>query len=181
MAICGAQYVVWLTKIAGVIGAYFCGCYNVYRICFDSDFTKPDNYRWLIVYIYLVVFCLAIIVAELGLLKHRVFSKFGKFLTSFSGRGLIYLFVGGLMFDRNDNNYYNYIPGIYMILIAVFNIIIQCAFKKKYEAYLKGETLDEIEYDEQEDDGKSKKKKKKTNKKRKNSINDGSDEDGTYY
>jgi hypothetical protein len=108
----------YLLKGAGLLGATASGFYTTYRIMWNFD-----DLRWAIVFCYLVVFNMMMISAELNLLGHRHFRRFGRFLTTFVGRAFFYIFIGGLMLDGVPG----WIIGIYLMTLGVVNIIAQCA------------------------------------------------------
>ena len=115
-------------KVLGMIGALGTGMYTTFIIMWGDDL----QFRTAIVFFYLAIFCVFIISAELGLLNHPHFRKFGRFLTTCVGRAAFYIFIGGLQLDG-----YGYITGIYMISLGVLNVLLQCFCAEKIEKDLK--------------------------------------------
>lgn len=116
----------WLTgnksrivlKIAGILGSLGAGCYCAFRLMWNFE-----NLRMGIVYAYLTLFCAILLSAELTLLDmHRHFKQFGRFLTTFTGRALVYIFIGGLMLEGVPG----YVVGIYLITLGIVNLLAQC-------------------------------------------------------
>jgi hypothetical protein len=113
----GSRGTLLLLKVLGILGAIGCGEYATYSVMWH-----PDGFRWAILFFYIVLFSLFIITAELELLQHKVFKQFSKFLTTFTGRAIFYIFIGGLLLKD-----YGWIPGIWMISVGFLNVIAQCA------------------------------------------------------
>lgn len=105
-----------ILKALGVAGAIACGLFSTYKLMW-----QPESVRWAIVFFYVSFFSLFIISAELGLLNHKQFRKFGMFLTTYSGRAAFYIFLGGLLLHD-----YGWIPGVYMLCLGVTNVVAQC-------------------------------------------------------
>lgn len=119
---CGPKTVLYLIRGAGLLGGFGGGLDTTYKLMWPETF----NIRWAIIFFYLCIFCLFIISAELDLLNHPIFKKFGRFMTTFSGRAFFYLFIGGLI--MNGSEWYQYIPGVYLCACAILNIVALCCW-----------------------------------------------------
>ena len=126
----GPKTMTYVLKGLGVTGAVGCGWYTSFKLMWDNE-----NVRWAIVFFYLSFFCIAIVSAELNLLNHPHFSKFGRFLTTYVGRAVFYIFIGGLLLDGNG-----WYPGMYMIILGVVNIVSQCLFSDQLDAQVSATT-----------------------------------------
>ena len=131
----GPNTILYLIRVAGIIGGYAGGLQTTYRLMWPVEF----NIRTEILMGYLTIFNLLILSAEFNLLDHPIFKKFGKFMTTFSGRAFFYVFIGGLILDGDV--WYEYIPGVYMLCVALLNIIALCCWGNYLEGATKGGAL----------------------------------------
>ena len=107
-----------ILKIAGLLGCFGAGCYCCFGVMWNFQ-----NLRMSIVLVYLTAFCAILLSAELKLLDmHRHFKQCGRFLTTFTGRALMYIFIGGLLLEGVAG----YIVGIYLITLGIVNMLAQC-------------------------------------------------------
>jgi hypothetical protein len=118
-------------KVFGIIGAFGCGCYTTYGVMYDAA-----DLRSRILFFYLAWFCVVLLSAELNLLAHRHFKRFGRFATTFTGRALLYIFIGGLLL----NGWIGYTIGGYLIALGLANIVGQFAFPSAEDAALDSQT-----------------------------------------
>ena len=113
----GPQTMMYIFKIAGILGAAASGFYTTWRLMWN-----PGGLRFAIVYCYLVLFSMMLLSAELSLFQHRHFKRFGRFLTTLSGRSFMYIFMGGLML----NDLPGYIVGIYLMCLGFLSLFASC-------------------------------------------------------
>lgn len=111
---------VYALKAAGILGTLASGFYTTYRLMWNFD-----DLRWAIVFSYLVVFSVMLLSAEMNLLAHRHFKRFGRFLTTYVGRAFFYIFIGGLMLEGIEG----WVIGIYLMSLGLINIFAQCMCK----------------------------------------------------
>lgn len=121
---CGEKTPLYVLTGLGLLGAVGSGLYTTYMFLWEYE-----NIRWSIIHLYLTFFSVAIVSAELGLLNHPAFKKFGMFLTTFTGRAFFYIFIGGLVLDG-----WGWACGIYMIALGLLNLFAQCAWSDALSA-----------------------------------------------
>ena len=123
--------IIIVLKVLGVIGAFASGCYTTYGVMYNAE-----DLRSRILFFYLSWFAVIMLSAELNLLAHRHFKRFGRFATTFTGRALFYIFIGGLLL----NGWIGYTIGGYLIGLGVFNIVGQFMFPNSEDAKLDSQT-----------------------------------------
>lgn len=114
----GPKTLPYLLKAACVLGCVGSGFYTTYKLIWEFS-----NLRWTIVFGYCTVFAVLLLSAELNLLAHRHFKRFGRFMTTFVGRAFFYIFIGGLLLEGIEG----WCVGIYLMTLGVINIGAQCA------------------------------------------------------
>ena len=115
---CGPRTLYYILQVGGIVGAVASGLYTTYMLMWEYT-----TLRWAIMYFYLTVFSFAIIIAELGFLQHKAFHTYAMFLTTYTGRGLFYIFMGGLLLKD-----WGIVVGIYMFTMAILNIGSVCCY-----------------------------------------------------
>lgn len=120
----GPRTVYYLLKIAGIFGAISAGIYTCNKLMYDYQ-----NIRWSIIDFYETLFSLFIVSAELEQLEHPALKKFGLFLTTYIGRAIFYIFMGGLLLDGS----WGMVPGIWLLVCGVINIMALCACKEQLD------------------------------------------------
>ena len=119
---CGAKTSVYVTKAVTLASALAAGLFCTHEMMYYSG---SDKMRWHLIYFYLTVLSLLILTAEFNLLRHRIFRAFGQFLTTNTGRGITYFFMGGLMIL---NGTYGLVIGICLMVAGVMTLFSWCFF-----------------------------------------------------
>ena len=98
-------------KYAGITGSLVSVGYSVYMLLIRFDFVLA------FMYVYLILFAISLIAAELGFFQGNSYQAYVLFMTTHTGRGLFYIFVAGLLLRGWG------IPvASYLILIGFMNI-----------------------------------------------------------
>ena len=135
---CGSNTTLIILKICGLLGAVGSGLYTTFEVMYSASGEENNQIRWKIINTYLSIFAIVITSAELNLLRHPQMAKFGAFLTTFTGRAILYVFIGGLLLKS-----WGFIPGIWMLATAGLNITAQCMCPKALLGEVSGKKPDE--------------------------------------
>eukprot|EP00760_Papus_ankaliazontas_P010740 PhM_4_TR14427/c0_g2_i1/m.24274 len=121
---CGAKTVPLTLHALGIVGAVAAGLYTTDKLMWDHG-----SLRWAIMYTYLIAFSFVVIVAELGFLQANVFRTYAMFLTTYTGRGIFYIFFGGLLLKG-----WGLVVGIYLMVVGGVNICSVCCLSEHLKA-----------------------------------------------
>jgi hypothetical protein len=116
-------------KGLGVIGCLGSAAYSVWRELIneeDRGTSEDGSFRWRLLYGYVVLFCFALIVAEIEKVPKK-YMKHVTFLNSYAGRSIMYIFVGTLQFKY----WVGFITGSYMIAVGILNLLLRKLAKRK--------------------------------------------------
>jgi hypothetical protein len=126
---CGSNTTLYILRACGLLGAIGSGLYTTFMVMYAPASSDQATWRWKVIYFYLAFFSVAITSAELDLLRHPAMQKYGNFLTSFTGRAILYVFIGGLLLHE-----WGFVPGCFMLFTAGLNIVAQCFCPKALRA-----------------------------------------------
>mmetsp|Transcript_2034 Transcript_2034/g.3177 ORF Transcript_2034/g.3177 Transcript_2034/m.3177 type:complete len:150 (-) Transcript_2034:58-507(-) len=82
-----------MLRAAGIIGASATIGYSLYMLIFRFEFFLA------FMYVYLILFAICLILSETGSFECSRFRAYFLFLSRFTGRGLFYIFVAGLLLN----------------------------------------------------------------------------------
>ena len=125
---CGGYEWLIVLKGMGILGSFGAGFYSTYMALFAPSGSEENKIRWKIIFFFLAFFSVLCTSAELNLLKHPAMAKYGVFLTSYIGRAIFYIFIGGLLLKD-----YGFIPGCWLLGTAILNIFALCCCKDAIE------------------------------------------------
>lgn len=121
--ICGCSFEKELSQILRMSGIVTCSITLVIELACTITELFTLKLQSFVLSLYLVLFVVATLFAELRFIEcFRNFTfrclKHIYFVSSYTGRGLFYIFIGTLMFDRAIG----YILGVAMIIIGLVNV-----------------------------------------------------------
>jgi hypothetical protein len=119
---CGPNTPVYVTKSITITGGLAAGLYSTNRMLY---YDGTDRFRWHLIFFYLAALSILVLSAEFNLMRHRVFKAFAAFLSTCTGRGVTYIFIGGLMLLTDTPGL---IIGICMMTAGVINMFAWCFF-----------------------------------------------------
>ena len=134
---CGPNTAIYVTKSITVSGALAAGLFSTHEMIYYDDI------RWHLIFFYLVALCIIILTAEFNLLRHRFFKAFAGFLSTPTGRGITYFFIGGLMILHDI---WGTVIGSVMLTAGVINMFAWCFFpelKGEENKYIQQEVADQ--------------------------------------